>query len=183
MNPAHEKGPRDGARTTAELSRDFDFPRERVFHLLTDPKKGAVSWSPEEAVSLVFELDPRPGGAIRIHDRDGEGHVAKTTGTVVEIVAPELLVVKTSTTPTAGATPWEALQTLRFDALGPQKTRVTIRVEVLAAGSFPGGPEPLADGFRGGWGQVLNKLQRALSKAGPTASPRAAPARSGTSPT
>lgn len=133
-----------------------------VFSLLTDPKKGAVSWSPEEAVNLVFELDPKPGGAIRIHDRDSEGNIAKTIGTVVEIVVPELLVVKTATTPSAGSAPWEALQTLKFEELGPRKTRVTVLVKVLTTGSFPGGVESLEGGFQGGWREVLDKLQRAL---------------------
>lgn len=162
MNQKWGKRSMDGERGAATVSREFDFPRESVFHMLTDPKKGAVSWSPEEAVNLVFELDPRPGGAIRIHDRESDGNVAKTTGTVVEIVVPELLVVKTATTPPAGTAPWEALQTLRFEELSPRKTRVTVLVKVLATGSFPGGIESLEEGFQGGWGEVLDKLQRAL---------------------
>jgi uncharacterized protein YndB with AHSA1/START domain len=162
MNQKQEKGSTHGERGAAAVSREFDFPRESVFSMLTDPKKGAVSWSPEEAVNLVFELDPRPGGAIRIHDRDSEGNVAKTTGTVVEIVAPELLVVKTATTPPAGTAPWEALQTLRFEELSPKKTRLTVFVKVLATGSFPGGAESLAEGYQGGWGEVLDRLGRTL---------------------
>jgi uncharacterized protein YndB with AHSA1/START domain len=152
----------DGERSAVKISRDFDFPRESVFNMLTDPKKGAVSWSPEEATTLLFELDPRPGGAIRIHDRDSEGNVHKTSGTVVEIVVPELLVVKTATTPATGTAPWEALQTLTFEELSPKKTRVTVRVKVLATGSFAGDVRALEEGFQGGWGEVLEKLRRAL---------------------
>jgi len=162
MNQKWRKESTDGERSAVKVSRDFDFPRESVFHLLTDPKKGAVSWSPEEAVNLVFELDPRPGGAIRIHDRDSEGNVHKTSGTVVEIVVPELLVVKTATVPASGTAPWEALQTVTFEALSPTRTRVTVRVKVLATGSFPGAVESLEEGFQGGWGEVLEKLRRAL---------------------
>lgn len=162
MNQKWEKKSTDGERSAVQVSRDFDFPRESVFNLLTDPKKGAVSWSPEEAVNLVFELDPRPGGAIRIHDRDGEGNVHKTSGTVVEIVAPELLVVKTATAPAAGTAPWEALQTVRFEELGPKRTRVTVLITVLATGSFPGGVESLEEGYQGGWGEVLEKLRSVL---------------------
>jgi uncharacterized protein YndB with AHSA1/START domain len=162
MNETLGKSSRDGERSATKISREFDFPRDSVFRLLTDPKKGAVSWSPEGSVNLVFELDPRPGGAIRIQDRDSEGNVAKTTGTVVEIVVPELLVVKTATTPPTGTAPWEALQTLRFEELSPRRTRVTILVKVLVSGSFPGGVESLEEGFQGGWGEVLEKLQRVL---------------------
>jgi uncharacterized protein YndB with AHSA1/START domain len=162
MSEKWGKEPAHGERSAVTLSREFDFPRETVFNMLTDPKKGAVSWSPEEAVNLVFELDLRPGGAIRIHDRDGEGNVAKTTGTVVEIVVPELLVVKTATTPPTGTAPWEALQTLKLEELGPRRTRLTVLVKVLVKGSFPGGVESLEEGFQGGWGEVLEKLRRAL---------------------
>jgi|HubBroStandDraft_1064217.scaffolds.fasta_scaffold436892_2 uncharacterized protein YndB with AHSA1/START domain len=162
MNQKWAKESTDGEPSGVKVSRDFDFPRESVFNLLTDPKKGAVTWSPEEAVNLVFELDPRPGGVIRIHDRDGEGNVHKTSGTVVEIVVPELLVVKTATTPATGTAPWEALQTLTFEELSPQRTRVTVRVKVLATGAFPGDVNSLEEGYQGGWGEVLGKLQKAL---------------------
>lgn len=162
MTPTLEKESSSGRRNVAKISRDFDFPRESVFRMLTDPAKGAVAWSPDEAVNLVFELDPRPGGAIRVHDRDREGNVHKTSGTVVEIVVPERLVVKTVTTPAQGTAPWEALQTLTFEEIRPARTRVTVVVEVLATGSFPGGVESLAEGYRGGWGEVFEKLRRAL---------------------
>ena len=162
MNQKRAKESTDGERSAVEVSKDFDFPRKSVFDMLTDPKKGAVSWSPEEAINLVFELDPRPGGAIRIHDRDSEGNVHKASGTVVQIVIPELLVVKTATTPATGAAPWEALQTMRFEELGPTRTRVTVWVKVLATGSFPGDVASLEKGFQGGWGEVLEKLRRAL---------------------
>lgn len=162
MKQPSGQAPAEEERGGAKLSREFDFPRELVFTRLTDPRKGAVSWSPEDAVNLVFELDPRPGGAMRVHDQDRDGNVAKTTGTVVEIVVPELLIVKTATTLPGAAVPFEALQTLRFEALGPRKTRVTIWVKVLATGSFPGDAASLEEGFEGGWGEVLGKLQRAL---------------------
>lgn len=162
MSPSGETGSTRGGRGAAKISREFDFPREVVFDLLTDPRKGAVAWSPEEAVNLLFELDRRPGGAIRIHDRDRDGNVAETSGTVVEISAPELLVVRTATTSPAGTAPWEALQTLQFEALGPTRTRVTVLVKILATGSFPGGVESLEEGFQGGWGEVLERLRRTL---------------------
>ena len=162
MNQKPRENSMDSERPAAKITREFDFPRARVFNMLTDPRKGAVSWSPDGAVNLVFELDLRPGGAIRIHDRGIDGKVAKTTGTVVDIQVPELLVVQTTTTPPAGGAPWEALQTLAFQELGPQRTRVTVLVKVLGIGSFPGGGESLAEGFEGGWGQVLMRLEGAL---------------------
>jgi uncharacterized protein YndB with AHSA1/START domain len=161
MKQKWRKESTDGERTAVKISRDFDFPRESVFNMLTDPKKAAKVWGPEGAVKLVFELDPRPGGAIKIHDYY-EGKTAKTTGTITEIVVPELLVFRSVTTPEEGTAPWEALQTVTFEGLTPKRTRVTVLVKILATGSFPGGVESLEKGFQGGWGETFDMLQREL---------------------
>jgi hypothetical protein len=39
---------------------------------------------------------------------------------------------------------------------------VTVRVKILATGSFPGGVESLEEGYQGGWGETFDKLQREL---------------------
>ncbi|MGA8303863.1 MAG: SRPBCC domain-containing protein [Thermoplasmata archaeon] len=162
MNQKWRKESTDGERSAVKISRDFDFPRESVFNMFTDPKKAAKFWGPEGAVTLVFELDPRPGGAIRIHDRNTEGITFETAGTIVEIVVPELLVFRSATTPGEGTVPFEALQTVTFGKLSPKRTRVTVLVKVLATGSFPGGVGSLEEGFQGGWGQTFDRLQREL---------------------
>lgn len=151
-----------GARNAVEISLDYEFPRKSVFAMFTDSRRVAKFWGPEGAVKLVFEFDATPGGAIRMHERDGDGHVVKTSGTVLEIVAPELLVFRSSTTIGGGPAPFEALQTVKFEELGPSRTRVTVCVKVLATGSFPGDVESLEGGFTGGWGQTLDTLQREL---------------------
>ena len=90
MNQPWQKESVDGERSAVKITREFDFPREQVFTMLTDPKKAVKVWGPEGAEKLVFELDPRPGGAITIVDR-WEGKTAKTSGTITEFVVPELL--------------------------------------------------------------------------------------------
>jgi uncharacterized protein YndB with AHSA1/START domain len=152
-----------GERLAVKISREYDYPRESVFKLLTDPKKAAKVWGPEGSVKHVFELDPRPGGAMTIHAGDSKRIFAKTSGTILEIVPPELLVFKSTTTPAGGNDPWEALQTVTLEELGPKRTRVTVQVKVLAAGSFPGGLESLEEGYAGGWGQTLDMMQRELA--------------------
>lgn len=162
MNKKWEDEATGGERNAMKMSRDYDFPRKSVFDMFTDPKK-AATWfgSPEGAVKLVFEWDPRPGGTIRIHDRY-EGRVAKTTGTILELVVPELFVFKSATSLGDGTAPFEALQTVSLEELSPKRTRVTVLVKVLSLGSFPGGVESLEEGFRGGWGQTLEMLEREL---------------------
>jgi uncharacterized protein YndB with AHSA1/START domain len=153
----------DVERIAVKISRDYDFPRESVFKMLTDPKKAVRVWGPEGSVKRLFELDPRPGGAINIHDGDSERVIARTTGTILQFVPPELLVFKSATTPEEGGLPWEAVQTVMFEELGSKRTRVTVLVKVLATGSFPGGVESLERGYQGGWGETFDLLQRALS--------------------
>lgn len=162
MNPTWRKESTDGARSAVKVSRDFDFPRELVFDMFTDEKKAAKVWGPEGAVKVLFELDRKPGGAIRIRDRSSEGIVAETTGTVLEIVVPERLVFRSATVLGEGPAPWEALQTLTFEKLGPNKTRVTALVKVLATGSWEGDVGSLEEGFQGGWGETFDMLERAL---------------------
>ena len=162
MNQKGGKESMDGERTGVKICRDFDFPRKSVFNMFTDAKKAAKFWGPEGAVNLVFELEPRAGGVLRIHDRNSEGITFRTSGTIVEIVDPELLVFRSATTPGDGAAPWEALQRVTFDELGPKRTRVTAHVKILTAGAFTGGVESLEGGFQGGWGETFDRLQREL---------------------
>jgi uncharacterized protein YndB with AHSA1/START domain len=162
MTKERGKEPADGETVAVKISREYDYPREAVFAHLTDPKKAAKVWGPEGSVKYVFELDRRPGGALTIHDGDANGILARTSGTILEIVPPELLVFRSATTPAEGSAPWEALQTVTLEALGPKRTRVTVLVKVLAAGAFPGGVDALQKGYRGGWGQTFDLLGRAL---------------------
>jgi len=163
MNQKRKKESKDAERDAVTLTRDYDFPREAVFRMLTDRKTASKFFSPEGGQKLVFEWDPRPGGTIRIHDRHpDDGTIFMTYGTIVEFLAPELLSFRSTTTPGEGNAPFEALQTVRFEQLSPKRTRVTVLVKVLSPGSFPGGAESLEEGFLGGWGQTLDLLQREL---------------------
>lgn len=152
----------DGERNAVKISRDLEFPRQSVFEMFTDPER-ASKWfgSPEGAVRLAFEWDPRPGGRIRIVDRY-EGKVAETSWTILEMVVPERIVFESVTTPEGGTAPWEARQTVILEELSPGRTRVTVLVKVLATGSFPGGVESLEEGYQGGWGETLEMLQGGL---------------------
>jgi uncharacterized protein YndB with AHSA1/START domain len=162
MTKGTEEESADGGRVAVRITRDFEFPRERIFDLLTDEKKASRVWGPEGSVKHVFELDPRPGGAIRIDDGDAERVFARTTGTILEFVPPERLVFRSVTTPAGETPPWEAIQTVTLEALGPKRTRVTVLVKVLATGSFPGGVDSLEEGFQGGWNETFDMLGREL---------------------
>jgi uncharacterized protein YndB with AHSA1/START domain len=151
-----------GERSGVKISRDFDFPRATVFNMFTDSRKAAKWWGPKESVSLVFEVDPRPGGAMRIDDRHPDGTVFQTTGTILELVVPELFVYRSSTKRGDEPARFEALQTVTFEELSPKRTRVTALVKVLSLGSWPGDVDSLEEGFEGGWAESFQRLHEVL---------------------
>ncbi len=143
-----------------KITRVFDFPRESVFRMWTDPKKLGEWWGPAGCVTLLSKVDPRPGGAMRIDQRNADGAYHSFNATFEKVIPPELLVYKNASPGTADFSPWEALYTITFEELGPRRTRVTAVTKVVA------GPleerESLMEAYREGWGQSLDKLQRAL---------------------
>lgn len=147
-----------------KVTRVFDFPRESVFRMWTDPKKLAEWWGPEGCVNVLSEVDPRPGGKMRVDQRSPKGDISSFNATFEKVIPLELLVYRAASPGTSdeygGFSPWEALHTVTFEELGPRRTRVTAVTKVVE------GPleerESLMDAFREGWGQSLDKLQRAL---------------------
>lgn len=148
-------------RGTVEITRVFDFPRESVFRMWTDPKMLAKWWGPEGNVTLVCEVDPRPGGAIRIDERLPDGTVHVTTGSFTKIVASELMVFRIASPGVGPFSPFKALNTVTFEELGPKRTRLTVVVSDILGS--PEQLEALKQGFTGGWAQSIDKLQKALS--------------------
>jgi len=143
-----------------KVTRVFDFPRESVFRMWTDPRKLAEWWGPEGCVVVLSEVDPRPGGAIRVDQRFPDGDMRRMTAIFEKVIPPELLVYRSASPANAGFSPWEALHTVTFEELGPRRTRVTAITAIVA------GPqeerESLKEAYRAGWGESFDKLQRAL---------------------
>lgn len=143
-----------------KITRVFAFPRESVFKMWTDPKKLAKWWGPEWSVTLLSEVDPRPGGAIKVDQRNPDGAIYSFKAVFEKIVPPELLVYRHVSPSTAGFSPWEALHMITFEELGPRSTRITAETRVVA------GPQEerksLKKAYMTGWGQSLDKLQGAL---------------------
>jgi len=130
----------------------------------TDPKKLAEWWGPEGCVNVLSEVDPRPGGKMRVDQRSPKGDISSFKATFEKVVPLELLVYRAASPGTTaeygGFSPWQDIHTVTFEELGPRRTRVTAVTKVVA------GPleerESLMDAFRAGWGQSLDRLQRAL---------------------
>ena len=149
---------------SVKVTRVFDFPRESVYMMWTNPAKLAEWWGPEGCVNVLSEVDLRPGGKMRVDQRSPKGDISSFNAIFEKVLPLELLVYRAASRGTSdeygGFSPWEALHTVTFEELGPGKTRVTVVTKVVA------GPleerESLIDAFREGWGQSLEKLQKAL---------------------
>ena len=89
------------------VERVFDAPREHVFSVWTDPRLIPEWWGED---TTVEEMDVRPGGAWRFNT--GYGVVE---GEFREVEPPERLV----------QTFQNHLQTLEFEALGDDRTKLT----------------------------------------------------------
>src|SRR5579875_3047917 len=89
------------------VERVFDAPREHVFSVWTDPELIPGWWGEG---TVVEEMDVRPGGRWRFET--GYGAVE---GEYREVVVPERIV----------QTFQNHLQTLEFEALGEERTKLT----------------------------------------------------------
>ena len=90
------------------ITRIFDAPRDAVFRAWTDPDEVAAWYGPEQ-FDTPREKDPhRPAGrrALRAHDGPARGGAEYPIGyDIVELVEPELLVLRSDPIPVACTSP------------------------------------------------------------------------------
>jgi uncharacterized protein YndB with AHSA1/START domain len=154
MATATRKDPSVLRETT--LVRRIDAPRARVFAAWIDARQLALWWGPNGFTNPVCEVDPRPGGAIRIDMRAPDGVVYPMDGVFHEIVAPERIVFTSRAFEAdTNKTLIKALNTITFADEGG-KTRLTVEARVLELA-----PEfaAAAAGMEEGWSQSLVRLQ------------------------
>lgn len=136
------------------IVRLFDAPRALVFAAWTDPKHLAQWWGPNGFTNPVCEVDPRPGGAIRIVMRAPDGAEYPMSGTFREVVAPERLVFTNQPIDAQGNPLIDGLTTVTFAAEGG-RTRLTLhtRAKVLVAYAAQ-----FLTGMDAGWNQSIDRL-------------------------
>ena len=124
---------------TLVITRIFDAPRELVFKVWTDPKHIVNWWGPGGFTAPSATVDLRIGGALHYCMRGPDGKDYWTKGFFHEIIVPEKIVctmffsdkdgnLRSATDYGMGADfPGEMLDTVTFDALPGNKTKLTIR--------------------------------------------------------
>jgi len=156
------------------FTRLFPAPRDLVFQAWTDPARMAQWWGPQGFTNPVCELDPQVGGAWRIVMRSPDGIDYPLTGTYLEIVRPERLVmtcsvkehpadwhalVRQNRPKTAGEPAQDFLWTVTFEDQGG-KTRLIIRSHFAAAADRDA---LVKIGMETGWNQSLDRLRDLLA--------------------
>jgi uncharacterized protein YndB with AHSA1/START domain len=132
------------------ITRIFNAPRERVFKAWTDPDEVAAWYGPEhfEAPRERIHIDLRVGGRYELTmvRRDGGGEFSIGFD-IVELVEPELLVLRSDPKPEMGMPDPTITRVELYDH--GDKTRMTLTDGPYAMG---------ARHAEAGWGAAFDKL-------------------------
>ena len=131
------------------LERVFDAPRDLVFKVWTDPRHVTRWWGPHGFTTVVHEMDVRPGGAWRYTMRGPDGNDYLFTGTYVEIIEAERLVIDGRIHGDLGQDVWT--EVTFADHGGQGQTKVSVR-QVYSFESAATRGAPI------GWNQQLDRL-------------------------
>jgi len=105
----------DRSSRHVEISTEIDAPPEIVFRYLTDPERFS-RW-----LGAKVELDPRPGGAVRLHF---EAYETVVTGEIRELVPARRF-----------AMTWGVESGSKSEGMPPGTTEVVISLEPIGEGT------------------------------------------------
>jgi uncharacterized protein YndB with AHSA1/START domain len=142
----------DDAAPAMVMTRVFDAPRRLVFEAFVKREHLVRWWGPRGFSLPVCDVDPRPGGALRMCMRGPDGQDYWMRGSYREIAPPERLVFASFIHDDESQ---EIVTTLTF-AEQDGKTTLTLRQTVPRA-------EGPARGQRQGWGESLDRLDALLT--------------------
>jgi uncharacterized protein YndB with AHSA1/START domain len=137
------------------ITRIFEAPREQVFRAWTDPDEVAAWYGPEhmEAPRERIRIDPRVGGRWELTMVQRSGGAEFSIGyDILELVEPELIVLRSDPMPEAGMHDGTVLR-VEFHDHGT-KTRMT-----LSDGPYPTGRSHA----EAGWNAAFDKLETAVA--------------------
>ncbi len=143
------------------ITRVFNASRETVFRAWTDPKQVAQWWGPKGFTNPVCEVDPKPGGALRIVMRAPDGNEYPMKGTFREVIAPSSIVFTSIAVDKNGRHLLEGNTTVTF-AEEDGKTRLALHSRAVGLVEEAVG---MLEGMQAGWTQSIDRLE-ALIRAG-----------------
>jgi len=110
------------------VSRIVAAPRELVWEVWTNPEHVAKWWGPRGFTTTIERMDLRPGGVWKHVMRGPDGTEYPGTSVFREVLKPKRIVLAHSGGK-AGGPGVQFVGTWTFEAVGPNQTRVTIRME------------------------------------------------------
>jgi uncharacterized protein YndB with AHSA1/START domain len=137
------------------ITRVFDAPRALVFKAWTEPERLKRWWGPNGFTNAVCELDPRPGGTVRIHMRAPDGTVYPNEGSLQEFIPPERLALAMGVKDEKGNIILEGVTTVTFTEQAG-KTTLVLRVHITRATIEVAAMH--LSGMENGWNQTLDHL-------------------------
>jgi uncharacterized protein YndB with AHSA1/START domain len=143
------------ARQEVVITRTFDAPREQVFRAWIDPDEVSAWYGPEhfDTPRERIRIDPRTGGRYELTmvRRDGGGEFALGYD-IIELVEPELLVLRSDPIPEVGIHE-PTVTRVELHDLGGERTRMTLT----------DGPYVESTHAEAGWNAAFDKLATALA--------------------
>jgi uncharacterized protein YndB with AHSA1/START domain len=135
------------------ITRIFDAPREEVFRAWTDPDEVAAWFGPEHFDTERVHIDLRVGGRYElVMVQRGSGAEFPVGYEIVELVEPELLVLRSDPMPEMGMHEPTVTRIELYDH--GDKTRMT-----LSDGPYPAGRAHA----EAGWNAAFEKLAERLA--------------------
>ncbi len=120
-------------------SREFDYPRERLFDAWTDPAKLARWWGPHGFTNTFRECDIRPGGQWKFVMHGPNGVDYENHNEFLEVVPHERIVLRHLLAP-------EFTVTATFEDIGGGRAKLTFRQTFESAAVFENVKTYAADG-------------------------------------
>jgi uncharacterized protein YndB with AHSA1/START domain len=142
---------------TIVIEREFDAPRELVWHMWTDPDEVAKWWGPEHFTTPreKIEYDLKPGGVCRLTMVGPEGEEYPNDGHFIVVEPPARLSFGEEEIDSPLIESGET--TVEFTDLGDGRTKVVVTSRLVTTEDMPA----MA---REGWNSQFDKLVALLAE-------------------
>jgi uncharacterized protein YndB with AHSA1/START domain len=142
------------------ITREFDAPRELVFHAFTDPKLIVQFLGPRNMKMTIDHYNMKSGGSYRYIHADENGNAFAFNGAVHEVTFPERMIqtFEFEGLPEKGHV---SMDTSIFEALPGNRTRLTIQSVFRSVNDRDG---MIQAGMESGMNEGFSRLDDLLAK-------------------
>lgn len=143
---------------TIKMERVYNFPRDLVWNVSTDPKLISEWWGPAQYTTKLDKMEMKPGGQWRFVQIDKDGKEEAFHGEYKEVNPPESF---TWTFEWEGMPGHVLTETYTYEAIEDNKTKVTSITTFDTLEDLEG---MIATGMEGGAKETMDRLEKLLGK-------------------